>query len=224
MRATRSHYRKNVFDRGEFGLGIWTNSLRLGCDCLGEIRYLDATINNEDGEAVRIENAICIHEEDAGLAWKHTDFRSGRVEVRRMRRLVISSIVTVGNYEYCYYWNLYQDGTIAYEVRLSGVVSDGALGPDEAEPGSGMLVAPGVYGPHHQHQFNVRMDLCVDGPANSVYEVDSIPEPDPARNPYSNAWITRATLVRSEAERALFARIRSAFDLAGILNPQVLPR
>jgi FAD/FMN-containing dehydrogenase len=31
-------------------------------------------------------------------------------------------------------------------------------------------------------------------------------------------------LVRSDAERALFARIRSAFDPAGILNPHVLPR
>jgi len=31
-------------------------------------------------------------------------------------------------------------------------------------------------------------------------------------------------LIRSEAERALFSRIRSAFDPAGILNPHVLPR
>jgi FAD/FMN-containing dehydrogenase len=31
-------------------------------------------------------------------------------------------------------------------------------------------------------------------------------------------------LIRSEAERALFARIRSAFDPDGILNPHVLPR
>ena len=31
-------------------------------------------------------------------------------------------------------------------------------------------------------------------------------------------------LVRSEAERALFARIRAAFDPAGTLNPHVLPR
>jgi len=31
-------------------------------------------------------------------------------------------------------------------------------------------------------------------------------------------------LVRSEAERALFARVRAAFDPAGILNPHVLPR
>jgi FAD/FMN-containing dehydrogenase len=31
-------------------------------------------------------------------------------------------------------------------------------------------------------------------------------------------------LVRSDAERALFARLRTAFDPAGILNPHVLPR
>ena len=37
---------------------------------------------------------------------------------------------------------------------------------------------------------------------NSVYEVDSIPEPDPALNPHPNAWITRETLVASEAEGA----------------------
>jgi len=30
--------------------------------------------------------------------------------------------------------------------------------------------------------------------------------------------------VRSDAERALFARLRAAFDPAGILNPYVLPR
>ena len=31
-------------------------------------------------------------------------------------------------------------------------------------------------------------------------------------------------LVRSDAERALFARLRAASDPAGILNPHVLPR
>ena len=38
-----------------------------------------------------------------------------------MRRMVISTIVTVGNYEYGYYWYLYQDGSIEYEVKLTGV-------------------------------------------------------------------------------------------------------
>ena len=61
---------------------------------------------------------------------------------------------------------------------------------------------PNIYGPNHQHFFNFRLDMSVDGAGNSVYEVDSIPEPDPALNPHRNAWITRDTLVASEADGA----------------------
>jgi primary-amine oxidase len=204
-----THYRKNVFDLGEFGLGIWTNSLRLGCDCLGEIRYLDATINDEAGRAVSVENAICVHEEDVGLAWKHTDFRTGDVQARRLRRLVISSIATVGNYEYCYYWYLYQDGSIEYEVKLSGVISDGAIAPGEL-PANGALAAPGVYGPHHQHFFGVRLDMMLDGAGNSVYEMDSVPVPRGPENPYGNAWAVRPTLLARESQAQRLADARKA--------------
>ena len=96
-----------------------------------------------------IKNAICMHEEDHGILWKHADWRTGKTEVRRSRRLVISMIATVGNYEYGYYWYLYQDGTIEYEVKLTGVISNGAL-PEGEKPAYGTLVAPQVYGPNHQ--------------------------------------------------------------------------
>jgi len=42
---------KNAFDIGEFGLGPLVNALELGCDCLGEIRYLDAWVNDSRGGA-----------------------------------------------------------------------------------------------------------------------------------------------------------------------------
>jgi primary-amine oxidase len=32
------------------GLGNCTNSLELGCDCLGNIQYFDAVLNNSKGE------------------------------------------------------------------------------------------------------------------------------------------------------------------------------
>ena len=38
------HYRRTAYDIGEWGLGYMTTSLALGCDCLGEIRYLDAVL------------------------------------------------------------------------------------------------------------------------------------------------------------------------------------
>jgi primary-amine oxidase len=194
-----THFRKLVLDEGEYGIGMLTNSLELGCDCLGEIRYLDGVVNDNDGRAMVIPNAICLHEEDAGIAWKHTDFRTGYTEVRRMRRMVISSIVTVGNYEYGYFWYLYQDGSLEYQVKLTGVLSTGSLPPGAPAPAHGTMVAPGMYGPHHQHFFNVRLDMAVDGPANRVYEVSPVALPEGPGNPVGNAWRTEETLIESEA-------------------------
>lgn len=194
-----THYRKNVFDMGEYGIGLLANSLELGCDCLGEIHYFDAWVNDNDGHATRIKNAICMHEEDFGVLWKHTDFRTGKVEVRRSRRLVVSMIATVGNYEYGYFWYLYQDGTIGYEVKLTGVISTGAYA-DGDKPAHGAAVAPGLYGPNHQHFFCVRLDMMVDGLQNSVYECDSVAVPKGPDNPHGNAWLVKQTLLGRESE------------------------
>ncbi|MBI4940045.1 MAG: primary-amine oxidase [Actinobacteria bacterium] len=193
-----THWNKNVFDEGEVGMGFSANSLTLGCDCLGHIHYFDAVVNNSDGAPLEIPNAICMHEEDYGIAWKHTDFRTGEVEVRRSRRLVISSIATVGNYEYGFFWYLYTDATIEFEVKLTGVLTTGAIEPG-TQPRHGVVVAPGLYGPNHQHFFNVRLDMTVDGVRNSVYEIDSVPdEPGGEFNPRHNTWVARPTLLETE--------------------------
>ena len=86
-----THYFKNAFDAGENGVGVAASPLTRGCDCLGEIVYLDAVVNDAAGEPVTIPNAICMHEEDLGVLWRHIEWRDGSGEVRRSRRLVISS-------------------------------------------------------------------------------------------------------------------------------------
>ena len=75
---TTDHYRRTAFDIGEWGLGFMTTSLELGCDCLGEIAYLDAVMHDTRGEPYAIRNAICIHEEDDAVLWKHVDARGRR--------------------------------------------------------------------------------------------------------------------------------------------------
>lgn len=192
-----SHNRKNAFDVGEYGIGLMANALELGCDCLGEIRYFDAFLNNSRGEVVRYANAICLHEEDAGILWKHYDWRTNQTEVRRSRRLVVSFIATVGNYEYGFYWYFYQDGAIEYEVKLTGIMNTGALPPGETRK-YGTLVAPQLYAPNHQHFFNVRLDMMVDGPLNSVYEVHTVAEPPGPENPHGNAFYAQSTLLATE--------------------------
>lgn len=195
------HFRKNVFDVGEYGVGKLANSLRLGCDCLGVIQYLDAHLNKIDGTPWTIENAICVHEEDAGLAWKHTDFRTERVESRRNSRLVVSTICTVGNYEYGFYWYFYLDGTIEHEVKATGVINTAACIP--GNPGKyAREVAPGLIGHIHQHILCARLDMAVDGDRNSFVECNTYAEPLGPANPYGNAFYEQETVLKRESEAA----------------------
>ncbi len=198
------HPRKNAFDCGEYGIGVLANSLKLGCDCLGTIHYFDAVVNRIDGSAQVIENAICLHEEDHGVLWKHTDWRTDQVDVRRARRLVISFIATVGNYEYGFYWHLYLDGTIELNVQLTGIVNTAGL-TQSGEVGRGTRIAPGVVGHVHQHVFNVRLDMAVDGPNNTVIEVDTVADPPGPDNPWHNAL----SILEVPLETELAARRRS---------------
>ena len=196
---SKDHYRKNAFDAGEYGIGTLANSLTLGCDCLGEIHYFDAVMNDGRGGVVTIPNAVCLHEEDYGILWKHSDWRTGQTEVRRSRRLVVSSISTVGNYEYGFFWYFYQDGTIQLEVKLTGIVNTAAV-PVGETPKYGTLVAPQLNAHIHQHFFNFRLDMSVDGEDNSVYEVNTVSEPIGPDNPQGNAFFAQTTLFKTELE------------------------
>jgi len=193
--ASPDHYRRTAFDIGEWGLGFMTTSLELGCDCLGEITYLDAVVHDSRGEPQVIRNAICIHEEDSGVLWKHVDHLTGP-EVRRARRLVVSFHVTVANYEYLVYWRFYQDGNIECEVRATGIVVTSHLRSGD-RPENGTLVDRHAYAPFHQHFIVARLDLDVDGPDNTVYAVSSEAAGD---DPYGLGLVVREVPLRTEAE------------------------
>jgi primary-amine oxidase len=173
------------------------NSLTLGCDCLGVIHYFDAILATEQGQPYTVEHAICMHEEDYGILWKHQDLHGGTTEVRRSRRLVVSFIATVGNYEYGFYWYLYLDGNIALEVKLTGIVSPMAVA-DGDDLTYANLIAPGLAAPHHQHLFSARLDLDVDGTDNTVIEVEAERVPPGPENPWANAFRQRATVLDTE--------------------------
>lgn len=194
---------QNYFDAGEYSMGKSTNSLKLGCDCLGEIHYIDAAIGDDDGKPRTIGNAICMHEEDFSLLWKHTDEYSGKTSTRRQRRLVISFIITVGNYDYGFYWHFYLDGMIELECKATGIVytsaypgsdADGAPYPWASE------IAHGLAAPFHQHLFSARLDMMVDGVNNAVDEVDAVRVPVGPQNRYGNAFTRKSTRIERESQ------------------------
>ncbi|KHK99435.1 tyramine oxidase [Microbacterium mangrovi] len=192
---------QNYFDTGEYLFGRYTNELELGCDCVGDITYLDATLADELGSPRTVRNGICLHEEDFGSLWKHTDLFTGSSEVRRQRRLVISFFTTVGNYDYGFFWYLYLDGTIECEAKLTGILFTSAY-PGPQDDGSSYpfasQVAPGLGAPYHQHLFSARLDMTVDGVANVVNEIDAVRLPISETNPYGNAFTKSVTPIVSE--------------------------
>ena len=176
---------------------IRDSSLTLGCDCVGEIFYLDAFQMLDDGTVVTTGNAICVHEEDFGIGWKHTDMLPGDVEVRSSRRLVVSTISTVGNYEYGFFWYFHLDGSIKLEIKLTGILTTRAHAEGD-DLTFARQVAPNVAGPIHQHIFCVRLDMAVDGNSTNVVEVNTEPLPPGPENPHNTAFAAREALLSSE--------------------------
>ncbi len=199
--ADPMHSWKAVHDGTEYGFGSLVNSLTLGCDCLGEIHYLDANMLMFDGSVNTIENAICIHEEDYGIQWKHTDTnKMGANEVRRSRRLVISSIATIGNYDYGLFWYLYLDGTVQCEVKLTGIVGISSYDESIHRDDQDFRISDELVSPIHQHLFCIRLDWDLENGDNQLFETNIETLPVSKENPNGMQLSAVSTHLKKESE------------------------
>ncbi|PHH71942.1 hypothetical protein CDD82_6249 [Ophiocordyceps australis] len=187
------YHRKQAFDFGDGGLGHACNNLTLGCDCLGVIKYFDGVIINMNGEAQVTKNVICLHEQDNGINWKHTNWRTGRAVVTRRRELVVQFIITLANYEYIFAFKFDQAAGIIIEARATGVVSVVNIDEGKTAPW-GNVVSSGALAQNHQHIFCARIDPAIDGHSNTLVQEESLPLSIDARtNPKGNAYEVRQT-------------------------------
>ena len=220
----RSPYvRKAAFDLGNDGAGCNANNLQLGCDCLGHIKYFDGWHVTSHGDAVKIPHAICVHEIDDGILWKHTNYRTGNAVVARARVLVVQTIITVSNYEYIFAFHFGQDAALEYEVRATGIVSTVPINLGE-KVAFGTNVARGVMAPYHQHLFCLRIDPMVGGWRNSlvVEESHAMPIDDPdVHNPFGVGYTTSQQTVENECGLDLDHTVNRVFKIVNedVLNP-----
>lgn len=187
-------HRKSAFDFGDAGAGITANSLALGCDCLGVIKYFHGHLVTEDGGAVTNRNVVCMHEIDDLLSWKHT-LPNGRADSARNRNLVLQTISTLANYEYIFMWIFDVAGGITLEIRATGIVSTQPLEAGITDYPYGTIVHPGVGAPSHQHIFCMRIDPAVDGFNNQVVQTDSVPMPLSDENKYGVGFLAENTIL-----------------------------
>lgn len=157
------------------------------------IKYLDGVIVNADGTGEKAPNVICIHEQDNGINWKHTNWRTGRAVVTRRRELVVQFIITLANYEYVFAFKFDQAGGICVEARATGIVSVVNIDPGKTADW-GNVISPGALAQNHQHSFCVRIDPAIDGHKNTVVYEESLPmQIDEKTNPNGNRYEVRKT-------------------------------
>jgi len=196
-------YFRNTMDAGELGLGILASTLRPGIDCPQNCSVFPAAMAGETGEVNVIPGAVALYERDDSIAWKHGD------NARRARVLVLSFLTEAGNYEYGFEWIFHQDGALEMRVQLTGVMTVKGVA-DGVHEATGHMVAKNLSAVHHQHFFNFRLDLDVDGIANRVMEMNSAGVPAGKQNPYGGAFTMQETALPTEKQARRQLNLASA--------------
>jgi primary-amine oxidase len=202
---------RNAFDEGEYGIGHMTYPEEAGTDAPADAQFFSAWFGDERGVPFEIPRALALYERDGGLLWKHVDEKTEVNQSRRAHELVLGWIATVGNYEYGFNWIFHQDGTLQMDVLLTGIMEPKALAVAGQHDAYGHLVTPDIEAVHHQHFFNFRLDLDVDGADdNSVVEMNTVSLPPAKDNPYHNAFVVEEQVLRREQEAMRNVNVQSA--------------
>lgn len=175
---TSNFYFRTYMDEGEYGFGKSTQPLTPNKDCPENATYYDATITDDFGNPVPIPNAVCVFEEKDYLGFHHADIFRGYAEISRApRTLVLKYATIVGNYDYFFEWRFHDDGSIGVRMGAAGSLETKGLPEHTVQQDHngdlkwGTLVDDRLGGPNHQHIFNVRLDMDVDGTSNSLVEL-----------------------------------------------------
>ena len=173
-------YFKAYLDSGEYGMGTLTSPIEQGKDAPENAVLLDATLADYTGTPTNIPNAIAVFERYAGPEFKHQEMGQPNLSTER-RELVVRWVSTVGNYDYIFDWVFAENGTIGINAGATGIeavkgvksrtMQDATAAEDTRY---GTLLDHNIVGTTHQHIYNFRLDMDVDGENNSMTEMDPI--------------------------------------------------
>jgi primary-amine oxidase len=196
-------------------------------DCPAGAAWFDALSAGEDGAPKLSANMACLFERNPeGPAWRHRE--DDEVYGRPTRQLVLRSTAVIGNYDYIMDWRFDPDGTIEVAVGATGIIETKATAQKKASDHShgdaaaetGQYVAESTVGVNHDHFFSYRLDLDVDGPANSFMLHRMVPkriENDPMRK---SIWVSQPFLAQREKDAILDIKLEQP-SMWMFMNPAV---
>jgi primary-amine oxidase len=183
-------------DEGEYGFGKSTAPLVPGRDCPPNAVLRDVTIPADDGTPLTIPNAICIFERTPYLAVHHFDIFTGNQVARSGRELVVRYAAIVGNYDYLFDWTFRQDGSFGLRLGASGIEQAKGTAANTMREAQnrgdllyGQLVDLGLVSTNHQHIFNMRLDMDVDGQDNTFVALTPRVTRAPASSRRTSGWV-----------------------------------
>lgn len=201
-------YFKAYLDSGEYGMGTLTSPIQRGTDVPDNAVLLDSVIADYTGAAVTVPNAIAVFEQYGGPEYKHNEMGRGN-ESRERRELVVRWISTVGNYDYIFDWVFAENGTIQINAGATGIeavkaVESSTMHDETAAEDTkyGTLLDHNIVGTTHQHIYNFRLDLDVDGEQNSLMEVNPAVADNTEGGPRASSIVTEQSIVQTEQQAA----------------------
>lgn len=201
-------YFKAYLDSGEYGMGTLTSPIEPGRDAPANAALLNATLADFSGAPVQVPRAIAVFERYAGPEYKHQEMGKPNVSVER-RELVVRWISTVGNYDYLFDWVFAENGTIGINAGATGIeavkavktrtMADATAAEDTRY---GTLLDHHIVGTTHQHIYNFRLDLDVDGEGNTLTEIDPVVAPNTRGGPRTSTMQTVQRHLKTERQAA----------------------
>lgn len=208
MDPAQHWYIRNFMDAGEFPAGGLAKPLMPGLDCPDHATYYDGLINDDHGRPAPRPKLICVFERETGdMAWRHHT-KSAPVS-RAKRDLVVRSAAVLGNYDYVFDWIFQQDGSIRVAVGATGIVEAKMVDQASAKEASGKadtygrFVDKNIVGVNHDHYFNFRLDLDVDGSENRFLKDRLVQELLPKEHPRRSVWVREPHWASKESDAML---------------------
>lgn len=201
-------YFKAYLDSGDYGMGTLTSPIQPGKDAPQNAVLLDATIADYSGAPTRIPRAMAIFERYAGPEYKHQEMGKPNLSTER-RELVIRWVSTVGNYDYIFDWVFQQNGVIGIDAGATGIeavkgVKSNTVHDATAKEDTryGTLIDHNIVGTTHQHIYNFRLDMDVDGENNSLVELNPVVASNDRGGPRTSTMQIEQKVVGNEQQAA----------------------